>query len=99
MPSAPDTRFGAQSLANADHTTLLLNCYTKLKDVSKLDAFLRGAGAADGQGALPFDVETAVKVRPLSLFKASYVEMCLCRGLCESACPSKPLHVYHNQQT
>lgn len=63
VPRAPDTRAGAQSLANADHTTLLLNCYTKLKDVSKLDAFLRGAGAsADGQGALPFDVETAVKV-------------------------------------
>ncbi len=53
----------AQGLANADHTTLLLNCYTKLKDVAKLDAFLRGAGAADGRGALPFDVETAVKAR------------------------------------
>jgi hypothetical protein len=57
-PTAP-----AQGLANADHTTLLLNCYTKLKDVAKLDAFLRGAGAADGRGALPFDVETAVKAR------------------------------------
>ena len=54
----------AQGLANADHTTLLLNCYTKLKDVAKLDSFLRGAGAADGRGALPFDVETAVKARP-----------------------------------
>lgn len=54
----------AQGLANADHTTLLLNCYTKLKDVAKLDAFLRGAGAADGSGALPFDVETAVKAFP-----------------------------------
>jgi hypothetical protein len=27
-------------LAGADHTTLLLNCYTKLKDVAKLDAFI-----------------------------------------------------------
>ena len=29
-----------QSLANEDHTTLLLNCYTKLKDNSKLDEFI-----------------------------------------------------------
>ena len=27
-------------LATEDHTTLLLNCYTKLKDVSKLDEFI-----------------------------------------------------------
>lgn len=30
-----------QSLANADHTTLLLNCYTKLKDSSKLEEFIK----------------------------------------------------------
>lgn len=30
-----------QSLANADHTTLLLNCYTKLKDSSKLQEFIK----------------------------------------------------------
>ena len=29
-----------QGLANTDHTTLLLNCYTKLKDVSMLDEFI-----------------------------------------------------------
>lgn len=51
-----------QKLAGADHTTLLLNCYTKLKDVSKLDAFLRGSGATEGSTTLPFDAETAVKV-------------------------------------
>lgn len=53
-----------QGRAGADHTTLLLNCYTKLKDVAKLDAFLRGSGATEGTSSLPFDVETAVKVRP-----------------------------------
>ncbi|CAK0785749.1 hypothetical protein CVIRNUC_008960 [Coccomyxa viridis] len=52
----------SQKLAGADHTTLLLNCYTKLKDVSKLDAFLRGSGATDGSTPPPFDAETAVKV-------------------------------------
>ena len=31
--------------ANSDHTTLLLNCYTKLKDVNKLDSFLRSVGS------------------------------------------------------
>jgi hypothetical protein len=31
----------SRGLANADHTTLLLNCYTKLKDVSRLDEFIK----------------------------------------------------------
>ncbi len=30
-----------KSLANADHTTLLLNCYTKLKDSAKLEEFVK----------------------------------------------------------
>ncbi|XP_065898178.1 vacuolar protein sorting-associated protein 11 homolog [Dysidea avara] len=42
--------------ANTDHTTLLLNCYTKLKDVQKLDEFIKS------DKALIFDVETAIKV-------------------------------------
>ena len=28
-------------LANSDHTTLLLNTYTKLRDVQRLDSFIR----------------------------------------------------------
>ncbi|KIW34222.1 uncharacterized protein PV07_01014 [Cladophialophora immunda] len=40
--------------ATADHTTLLLNCYAKLKDTDKLDAFIRTPGTAK------FDVETAI---------------------------------------
>lgn len=31
----------SSGLANADHTTLLLNCYTKLKDVKRLDEFIK----------------------------------------------------------
>lgn len=31
-----------KGLASKDHTTLLLNCYTKLKDVAKLDEFIKG---------------------------------------------------------
>jgi hypothetical protein len=30
----------AAKQATEDHTTLLLNCYTKLKDISNLEAFL-----------------------------------------------------------
>jgi tetratricopeptide (TPR) repeat protein len=45
-----------KGLASKDHTTLLLNCYTKLKDVAKLDEFIKG------EGEHRFDVETAVKV-------------------------------------
>lgn len=53
--------------ANADHTTLLLNCYTKLKDVEKLDKFV-GIGEASGDGQengstqRKYDIETAIKV-------------------------------------
>ncbi|XP_028322374.1 vacuolar protein sorting-associated protein 11 homolog [Gouania willdenowi] len=46
-----------QSLANADHTTLLLNCYTKLKDSSKLEEFIKS-----NESEVHFDVEIAIKV-------------------------------------
>ncbi|KAI0156561.1 vacuolar protein sorting protein-like protein [Xylariaceae sp. FL1272] len=40
--------------ATADHTTLLLNCYAKLKDVQKLENFIKS------EGDLKFDVDTAI---------------------------------------
>ncbi|EKG19387.1 Zinc finger RING-type protein [Macrophomina phaseolina MS6] len=40
--------------ATPDHTTLLLNCYAKLKDVDKLEAFLRMPGDPK------FDLDTAI---------------------------------------
>ncbi|KAF2149049.1 vacuolar protein sorting-associated protein 11 [Myriangium duriaei CBS 260.36] len=40
--------------ASSDHTTLLLNCYAKLKDVEKLEAFIRQPGE------LKFDLDTAI---------------------------------------
>lgn len=43
------------SLANSNHTTLLLNCYTKMSNREELDAFLE-------KPDLEFDVETAIKV-------------------------------------
>ncbi|KAI7892158.1 uncharacterized protein EV154DRAFT_543373 [Mucor mucedo] len=46
----------SKGLANADHTTLLLNCYTKLKDVSRLDQFIKT------DTDLNFDLETAISV-------------------------------------
>ena len=57
-----------QEQAIADHTTLLLNCYTKMKDVEKLNSFV-GVGEDDPQSShrkrrIKFDVETAVKVTP-----------------------------------
>ncbi|XP_065653424.1 vacuolar protein sorting-associated protein 11 homolog [Hydra vulgaris] len=45
-----------KGLANTDHTTLLINCYTKLKAVDKLDGFI------NTDKELNFDVETAIKV-------------------------------------
>ncbi|XP_076968804.1 vacuolar protein sorting-associated protein 11 homolog [Tamandua tetradactyla] len=47
-----------QSLANADHTTLLLNCYTKLKDSSRLEEFIK----TKSESEVHFDVETAIRV-------------------------------------
>lgn len=48
-----------KGLASKDHTTLLLNCYTKLKDVEKLNVFIK---SEDGVGELKFDIETAIRV-------------------------------------
>uniref|UniRef100_A0A5B7BMH6 Vacuolar protein sorting-associated protein 11 homolog n=1 Tax=Davidia involucrata TaxID=16924 RepID=A0A5B7BMH6_DAVIN len=48
-----------KGLASKDHTTLLLNCYTKLKDVEKLNVFIK---SEDGGGEHKFDVETAIRV-------------------------------------
>lgn len=48
-----------RGLASKDHTTLLLNCYTKLKDVEKLNVFIK---SEDGVGEHKFDVETAIRV-------------------------------------
>ncbi|KAL2464962.1 Vacuolar protein-sorting-associated protein [Abeliophyllum distichum] len=47
-----------KGLASKDHTTLLLNCYTKLKDVEKLNVFLK---SEEQVGEHKFDVETAIK--------------------------------------
>ncbi|MFS7921846.1 putative transcription factor C2H2 family [Helianthus anomalus] len=48
-----------KGLGSKDHTTLLLNCYTKLKDVDKLNIFIK---SEDGVGEHKFDVETAIRV-------------------------------------
>ena len=40
--------------ATSDHTTLLLNCYAKLKDVDKLEEFIKQPGD------LRFDLDTAI---------------------------------------
>ncbi|KAG2739468.1 hypothetical protein P692DRAFT_201811507 [Suillus brevipes Sb2] len=59
-------RVHALGLANADHTALLLNTYTKLKDIAHLDSFIktesRRSGAAESNGDLPFDLDTAIRV-------------------------------------
>lgn len=47
-----------KGLASKDHTTLLLNCYTKLKDVDKLNYFIKGEDGGDHK----FDVETVIRV-------------------------------------
>ena len=68
-----------RGLANADHTTLLLNTYTKLKDVSRLESFIKTESkrsSVDGEAdELPFDLDTAIRVcRQAGYFEhASYL--------------------------
>ncbi|XP_037084836.1 vacuolar protein sorting-associated protein 11 homolog [Pollicipes pollicipes] len=47
----------AAGRATEDHTTLLINCYTKLRDTIQLDMFIQGE-----DGAVGYDVDTAVRV-------------------------------------
>ncbi|KAK0634333.1 hypothetical protein B0T17DRAFT_566796 [Bombardia bombarda] len=42
--------------ATQDHTTLLLNCYAKLKDIDKLERFIKSPGD------LKFDLDTAISM-------------------------------------
>lgn len=51
-------------VANSDHTTLLLNTYTKLKDVNRLDSFIKTESKRDSGDPeeLPFDLDTAIRV-------------------------------------
>ncbi|KAK9481024.1 hypothetical protein V1514DRAFT_65848 [Lipomyces japonicus] len=46
-----------RGIANADHTTLLLNCYAKLKDTVKLETFIK----SDDEN-LKFDIDTAIQM-------------------------------------
>ncbi|KAJ3433704.1 vacuolar protein sorting-associated protein 11 [Anaeramoeba flamelloides] len=47
-----------KGVANSEHTTLLLNCYTKLKDNKNLDVFIK----QDSKDGPKFDVDTAINV-------------------------------------
>ncbi|KAG0142163.1 hypothetical protein CROQUDRAFT_662915 [Cronartium quercuum f. sp. fusiforme G11] len=49
----------SRGVANADHTTLLLNCYTKLKDEDRLESFIKASTASE---ELMFELETAIRV-------------------------------------
>lgn len=67
-------------LANSDHTTLLLNTYTKLKDVARLDSFIKTEARPSSEGDMsrdepPFDLDTAIRVcRQAGYFEhASYL--------------------------
>lgn len=70
----------AADVANPHHTTLLLNCYTKSKDVQKLNDFIkvsyffaRAPQLTVQRPELNFDVETAIRV----CLQANYDEIAL----------------------
>lgn len=47
--------------ATKEHTTLLMNCYAKLKDLDKMTKFIERAVQKDGSNSL-FDFETAIEI-------------------------------------
>jgi hypothetical protein len=55
--------------ANEEHTTLLLNCYTKLKDETKLNSFLM-------KQKVEFDKDTAIKVMRQSGYYKQALQLC-----------------------
>jgi vacuolar protein sorting-associated protein 11 len=52
----------SEGAASADHTTLLLNCYTKLKDVTKLDSFILGTAKTTSSSSTTISISTAGSV-------------------------------------
>jgi tetratricopeptide (TPR) repeat protein len=54
----------ANKCANKDHTTLLLNCFTKSKDISKLDRFIQESFEHERKSkeGPNFDIDTAIQV-------------------------------------
>ena len=55
--------------ANEDHTTLLVNCYTKLKDEARLNSFLM-------EQNIEFDLNTAIKVLRQSGYYKQAIDLC-----------------------
>ncbi len=55
-------------LADANHTTLLLNCYTKLKDETRLNSFL--------MQNVEFDMDTGIKVLRQSGYYKQALQLC-----------------------
>jgi vacuolar protein sorting-associated protein 11 len=52
----------ALRLAGRDHTTLLLNCYARLKNVEQLERFIKGGQDGVQPSGGEFDVDTAIAV-------------------------------------
>ena len=46
--------------AGVDHTTLLVNCYAKGRDITKLEKFIKSTGGKKGETR--FDVDTVIEV-------------------------------------
>ncbi|CAI7755503.1 unnamed protein product [Closterium sp. NIES-53] len=59
-------RLHDKGVATPDHTTLLINCFSRLKDVSKLDAFVRAGFDAPSSNTHSIDPATAATPKPSS---------------------------------
>lgn len=80
----------ARGVANSDHTTLLLNCYTKLKDVASLDRFIKRpldvpAAGQEGHGKRAFDEDLDGVEEELPFDLDTAVRVCRQAGYFEHA--------------
>ncbi|CAI5480653.1 unnamed protein product [Closterium sp. Yama58-4] len=59
-------RLHDKGVATPDHTTLLINCFSRLKDVSKLDAFVRAGFDSPSSDTHPIEPPTTTTPKPSS---------------------------------
>jgi hypothetical protein len=92
----------ARGVANSDHTTLLLNCYTKLKDVASLDKFIKrpldipsSGKEANGQQVFDEDLDGVEEELPFDLDTAVWV--CRQAGYFEHAAYLAKRYAQHDE--
>lgn len=84
-----------QGRANKEHTTLLLNCWTKLKDVKKLDEFVKGETAKGASASSSSPAATTTAVNELNFDVPTAISVCRSAGYYDHALYLAQRHGQH----